>query len=213
MKKHYNIGVIGSGNIGGNLGRHFAITGHRVFFSSRHPETLSNLTQELGDNAQAGTVEEAVSFGEVILLATPYGMLPKIHEKVGNLKGKMLIDATNYYAQRDGTEIKEQMNVQGLKESEWVAHYFKGASVAKAFNTIGAGQLLNGAFQEEGDKNIVPYAAMDSNAKETMENLLVDIGFEGAYIGDLSQTKVMEPNQELYVGFPSRGLVKQFAKG
>ncbi|MBP2833765.1 NAD(P)-binding domain-containing protein [Aquimarina sp. U1-2] len=204
------IGIIGSGNIGGNLGKHFAKAGHEVFFSSRNPEKLSGLVNEIGERAHRGTVEEAATFGEVILLATPYGMLPEVHERIGNLQGKTLIDTTNFYVQRDGTEIKKQMSAQNQRESEWTAHYFKGASVSKAFNTIPAAQLRDEAFKEEGMQEIIPFAAGNKQAKEIIEQLISDIGFKPAFIGGLSKTKVMEPDQELYMGFPAEEKVKAY---
>jgi hypothetical protein len=61
------IGIIGSGNIGGTLGRHWAKAGHEVMFSSRNPEELKPMASATG--AQTGSVEAAAAFGEVILLA------------------------------------------------------------------------------------------------------------------------------------------------
>ncbi len=206
------IGIIGSGNIGGNLGKHFANAGHEVFFSSRNPEKLSGLVNEIGQRAHRGTVEEAATFGEVILLATPYGMLPEVHERIGNLEDTILIDTTNFYVQRDGAEIKKQMNAQNYRESEWVAHYFKGAAVSKAFNTIPAAQLRDKAFKKEDAQEIVPFGASNKQAKEITLQLISDIGFKPAFIGDLSKTQVMEPDQELYMGFPNEELIKQYVK-
>ena len=48
------IGVIGSGNIGGNLGKHWAKAGHEVLFTSRHPEQLNQLVNESGAEMQSG---------------------------------------------------------------------------------------------------------------------------------------------------------------
>ncbi|MGL5878651.1 MAG: NAD(P)-binding domain-containing protein, partial [Xenococcaceae cyanobacterium] len=51
------IGIIGSGNIGGTLGKHWAKAGHEVMFSSRHPEDLETMAKQA--NALVGTIEEA----------------------------------------------------------------------------------------------------------------------------------------------------------
>jgi predicted dinucleotide-binding enzyme len=66
------IGILGAGNIGGNLGRHWAKAGHQVFLSSRHPKDLQKPVKEIEKGAQAGTLEEAASFGEVVVLAIPW---------------------------------------------------------------------------------------------------------------------------------------------
>ena len=195
--RKFNIGVIGSGNIGGTLGKHFAKAGHTVMFSSRHPEQLSGLAEEAGHGAQVGTVEEAAEFGEVILLSIPFGKTPALTETVGALRGKVLIDTNNYYPQRDGDLPEEEIAGKNLMESEWTASYFPGASVAKAFNTIYYVTLGKRAFAKEKPM-AVPFAASDEKAKEITRSLIHDIGLAPVYVGDLSQTEIMQPGQKLY---------------
>src|SRR6266513_4961637 len=72
------IGVIGSGHIGGTIGGLWVKAGHPVLFSSRHPEELKELVAELGPLAQNGTVQQAIAFGDALLIAVPYGALPQI---------------------------------------------------------------------------------------------------------------------------------------
>src|SRR5215470_17171656 len=72
------IGVIGSGHIGGTIGGLWTKAGHPVFFSSRHPEELRELIAGLGPLAQAGTVDQAIAFGDVVLITIPYSALPQI---------------------------------------------------------------------------------------------------------------------------------------
>jgi len=64
-----NIGIVGSGKIGGVVGKLWARAGHHVRFSSRHPERLDALAAEAGPNASRGTIAEALAFGDVILLS------------------------------------------------------------------------------------------------------------------------------------------------
>lgn len=77
------IGIIGSGNIGGTLGKHWAKVGHEVMFSSRNPEKLQPMAEAVG--TQPSTVEQAAPFGEVILLAIPFGKVPEVAQQVGSL--------------------------------------------------------------------------------------------------------------------------------
>ena len=70
------IGIIGSGTMGGTVGVKWAQAGHQVFFSSRNPDQLADLVATAGPNAQAG-VPAAASFGEVVVIAVPYGALPR----------------------------------------------------------------------------------------------------------------------------------------
>ena len=87
------IGTIGAGHIGSTIGGLWVKNGHKVLFSSRHPEQLRDLMAALSPLAQAGTVEQAIAFGDVVLLTVPYGALPQIgRDYAAQLKGKIVID-------------------------------------------------------------------------------------------------------------------------
>src|SRR5262249_4677879 len=86
------VGVIGSGHIGGTIGGLWVKAGHPVLFSSRHPDELKDLVTGLGELAQAGTVEQAITFGDVLFIAVPYAALPQIGRDYGGTpKGKILL--------------------------------------------------------------------------------------------------------------------------
>src|SRR2546421_7975905 len=80
------IGSVGAGRMGGALGALFVKAGHPVMFSSRHPENLKDLVTLLGPLAQAGTVEQAIAFGDVIVMVVPYSAL----EEIGKTHGRAL---------------------------------------------------------------------------------------------------------------------------
>src|SRR5271169_5304374 len=102
------IGVIGSGHIGGTIGGLWVKAGHPVLFSSRHPEELKDLVAGLGPLARAGTVAQAIAFGDVLFVAIPYGALPQLgQDYAGALKGKIVLDAGNAGAARDGAIADE----------------------------------------------------------------------------------------------------------
>ncbi len=192
-----NISIIGSGNIGGNLGLHLAKAGYPVFFSSRHPEALKELTAQAA-KAKAGTLEEAACFGEVIVLAIPFGKIPEVSREIGTLAGKILVDATNPYPSRDGQVASDVLADKNLTATEFTAQHFSGAKVVKAINTVYFKLLKEKAFRPEGERMAIPYAGNDQEAKEVFRQLLDDIGFQGVDIGDLSMGRYMEPDQTLY---------------
>ncbi len=104
----FPIGVIGSGRIGGTIGGLWVKAGHPVLFSSRHPDELKELVARLGPLAQAGTVAEAIKFGDVIFVAVPYAALPEIGRDYGAvLKGTIVLDACNAVQSRDGDIAQE----------------------------------------------------------------------------------------------------------
>src|ERR1700733_11878019 len=128
------IGVIGSGHIGSTVGSLWVKAGHPVMFSSRHPEELAPLVQGLGTLAKAGTVADAIGFGGVIFIAVPYGAYPQIgKDYASQLSGKVMLDAGNAVARRDGDIINE-VNEEGIGVTS--AKYFPGARIVRAFNTM-----------------------------------------------------------------------------
>ena len=90
------IGIIGAGNIGSNAARLFVNAGHEIIISnSRGPETLDSLVEELGDNASAGTVEQARDFGDLVFISIPLGRYTEL--PVEGWENKIVIDSNNYY--------------------------------------------------------------------------------------------------------------------
>src|SRR5690349_2446488 len=114
------IGIIGTGDIGGALARHWARAGHQLIISSRHPEQLQSLATELGPNVKTGTPREAAAFGEVILLAVPYGATPQVgRDLAAELKGKIVLDAGNPYPSRDGEmAVRDRERGTGVASAE-----------------------------------------------------------------------------------------------
>jgi len=198
------IGIIGSGKIGGNLGKHWAKTGHEVWFSSRHPEELGSLVKEAGSNASAKSVAETFeSKADVYLLAMPFKAIDKLSELyAGEYGSSVILDATNPYPERDGGMAKEVRDAN-YNASEYTAMKFSTAKTAKAFNTIKAEYLRDRAFRTK-DKLAIPFAAQDEESKTIVQKLIEDIGFDAVFVGNLSDTKIMDPNEKLYGMYASK---------
>src|SRR4029434_8291925 len=125
---------IGSGNIGSTVGTLWVKAGHQVLFSSRHPENLTQLVDGLGPLARAGTVDEALSFGDVVFIGVPYGAYPQIAKDYGKqFAGKIVLDAGNAVLARDG-EIGKQARENGVALTS--AKLLAGARIVRAFNIL-----------------------------------------------------------------------------
>src|SRR3954464_13270631 len=128
------IGIIGSGNIGGTIGGLWVKAGHPVMFSSRHPDELKDLAGKLGPLAKTGTVAQAIEFGQLIFVAVPYGALPQVgKDNAAALKGKIVLDACNAVAARDGAVADEvEQNGIGVTSQK----YLPGTRLVRGFNTM-----------------------------------------------------------------------------
>src|SRR5271169_5784560 len=137
--KKLKIGIIGSGHVGSALGGVWAKAGNEVMFSSRSLDNDKKLAAEVGANARAGTPQEAAAFGQVILFAVPYSAFPELAKSLGDsLKGKVVINASNPFPQRDG-EIANQAREEGAGLFD--AHLMPGALVVRAFNSVPAARM------------------------------------------------------------------------
>jgi len=188
------IGVVGSGRLGGAVGTIFAKAGYKVMFSSRHPEELKDLVASAGPNASAGTVEQAIAFGNVILLAVPYKALPDVgRENAAGLKGKIVLDACNPIPARDGDIVKEA-NATGVGETS--QKYLPGVRLVRAFNSF-SGRTFATEGHRQGEPIGVPLASDDAEALKVAEKLVRDVGFEPVSV-PLARGKEFAPPAPLF---------------
>ena len=187
------IGIIGSGNVGGTLGEVWARAGHQVMLSSRDIAHDRSLAAKLGSNARAGTPREAAAFGEVLLIAVPYGSLPVIGKELADIiKGKVVIDTCNPFAGRDG-EIAKWAREKGAGLAS--AELLPGARIVRAFNAIGYAQM--GKAHEQPGRVGMPIAGEDDKAIALASRLVRDIGFEPVLVGGLAMGRHLMPGTPL----------------
>ena len=202
------IGILGSGHVGSTLGRSFARAGHVVFFSSRHPHDLQKLAKEVGNGAQAGTLEDAARFGDVLLLAIPW----RNREGLPNaelFKGKVVIDAMNPY-----TAFGSVMDLGGSSSSEEVAKLLPGARLVKAFNTMAYKNLEAGAFRTGRERWVIYVAGDDADAKQVVSGLIEQIGFVPIDTGSLAEGgRMQQPGTTLYKGWKPLLRAKPLTEG
>ncbi len=183
------IGTIGAGHIGSTIGGLWVKNGHRVFFSDRHPEDLHDLVARLGPLAQAGTVPQAIAFGDAILLTVPYGAIPQIgHDYATQLKGKIVLDTCNAVAARDGA-IAQEVEQNGIGVT--TQKYFPGVRIVRAFNTMGYKYLADQANRPD-PKLAVPIAGDDAEAVRVAAQLVRDAGFDPVVVGKLADAKLFQ---------------------
>ena len=187
------IGIVGSGRIGGTLGRIWAGAGHAVMFSSLDLEHDRKLAAEVGANASAGTPRQAAAFGDVLLVAVPYHALPSVGKELGALlKGKVVIDTCNPIASRDGEIVKwAEEKGAGLASAELLP----GARIVRAFNAVGYSRLPDAASRQP--RFGMPIAGDDPKAIAIASGLIRDVGYEPVLIGPLAMGRHLVPRQPL----------------
>lgn len=178
------IGIIGSGHIGSTIGGLWVKAGHPVLFSSRHPDELEDLVAKLGPLAKAGSVAEAIAFADALLIAVPYSAVPKIgEENRAALKGKIVLDACNAVASRDGADLRNEVDRNGIGVTS--QKYLAGTHVVRAFNTMSYMIFAREANRPD-PRLAIPIAGDDPKAVRVASELVRDAGFEPVLVGKLA---------------------------
>ncbi len=187
------IAIIGSGRIGGGLGKAWASHGHQVTFGARDPADpeLVALCQAIG--ARAATTRDAAQGANVVVLAVPFGALDAVIADAGSLAGKVVIDCTN------GVAPGMQGLVYGHTTSaaEQLAAKLTGARVFKSFNAQGAENLANPVYGGVKASNF--FCGDDADGKAIVRQLVEDVGFEAIDVGGLVQARLLEPLMLLWI--------------
>jgi len=192
------VGIVGSGNIGGTLTKLLAGHGHEVAVANtRGPDSLADLVADAGDGARAATVEGAIDFGDLVVVAVPvyaYADLPN-----GGVEGKIVVDAGNYYAARDGGI--EALENDETTSTELLGDRLRGARLVKAFNTMNFRTLAAdgrpGAPREE--RLALFLAGDDEHAKSVVAELIDELGFAALDTGSLAEGgRRQQPGASVY---------------
>ncbi|CAH6329508.1 NADPH-dependent F420 reductase [Pantoea agglomerans] len=177
------IGIIGAGFVGRAIAKLAIQAGHQVMLSnSRDPRTLFSLKPMIG--CETGTPTEAAEFGDVVVIAVPLTATEQL--PATELRGKIVLDAVNYYPDRDG-EIEELLN--GLiSTSERLARLLPDSRITKAFNAIRMTNLeTQGLPPGDANRQALPLAGDDSEGKATATALYEAFGFDAVDAGSLAE--------------------------
>jgi predicted dinucleotide-binding enzyme len=182
------IGIVGAGRIGGNLASLWAKQHHEVMLSySRDPEHLEQAASAIGARAKAGSVREAVEFGDVVLFSVPWSRIDEVIEEMGDLDGKVVIDTTNQFGPNGVEELPD-----GKTAAQINSERLKGSKYAKAFNTLTAGFQGAAAGRSGDERAAMFFVTDDDDARETVKKLIREIGFAQVDVGGTADAAIME---------------------
>jgi 8-hydroxy-5-deazaflavin:NADPH oxidoreductase len=184
------IGIIGAGRLGQAMARTVLRAGRSVVMANSHgPDSLVSVVSALGDGASAGTVQDAVAAG-IVVIAVPW---PRVPEALDGLawNGQIAIDATNDWDPSD---------LNGRTSSEVVADLAPGARVVKGGNTLAA-EMLASDPHEGGGQRVLFVSGDDADAKSEVISLFEDAGFSVIDLGGLARGGAMQQ-----VGAPLSGV-------
>lgn len=189
-----NIVLLGAGNIGGTLGRKWAAAGHKVTFGVPDPSSprAQALRAELGDNAAVGTVADALSAGDVVLMAVPgAAMAQTIADNAAQLDGKIVIDAAN--------------NLSSGSPNSYAVFQARTprARVFRAFNTLGWENFANPVIG--GVQADLLYCGPGGDDGAVIEQLIRDIGLRPIRVGDMGAVGMVDSLLPLWFALSQQG--------
>jgi NADPH-dependent F420 reductase len=189
------IGIIGAGDVGATLGKSWARKGHQIMFGVRNTQSpkVSNLLKSSNSNLKVGSVSEAASFSDVIILAIPWSAVNQIIGIAGDLAGKLLVDTTNPFT----SDLKGMVIDPSTSAAEEIAKLAPKSKVVKAFNTIGIKVLDNMIFGT--NKADIFICGSDFKSRTTVKKLATDLGFEVVDVGPLSNARLLEQLSLLWI--------------
>lgn len=188
--------VIGAGNMGSGFVKQLSAAGHTVSVTARDAAKAAAAAAQYV-NAKAVPAAGAAEGQDVVILATGYGDAVSALQSVGSLQGKVVVDITNpLTADYMGLTLGYSTSA-----SEEIAKAVPGAHVVKAFNTVLAQVLGQGAVLADGSRVTVFVAGDNEAAKATVQALAESLGFATADAGGLKNARYLEPVAGLNIYF------------
>jgi 8-hydroxy-5-deazaflavin:NADPH oxidoreductase len=196
------IGILGSGNMGGGLGKLWAKAGHQVIFAySRDESKLQQLAISAGKNAKAGTPIEAVSQSDVILISVWMPDLAAAVRAAGALDGKIVITCVSgLRPDFSGQTIGLATNLE-ISVAETLQQLAPNAKVVEAFNSTFAEIIAADSRQFGDDYPSIFYCGDDEEAKQVVAGLIRDCDYEAVDVGKLQVARSLETLATAWVQF------------
>ena len=188
--------VLGAGNMGSAFVKQLTAAGHSVSLAGRDPVKVAAVAAQYS-NVKAVTAAGAALDQDLVILATGYGDAVAALHSVGSLQGKVVVDITNPLT-ADYMGLSLGHNTSAAEE---IAKAVPGAYVVKAFNTVLAQVLNQGATLADGSQLTVFYAGDDDSAKTSVKALAESLGFATADAGGLKNARYLEPLAGLNIYF------------
>lgn len=190
------LGILGAGKVGIVLAQLAVKAGYDVIISGSGPASKIALTVEvLAPGAVASDSKTVAQEADIIILALPLSKYPSIDPST--LKGKIVIDAMNYWWEVDG--VREDFSNPLQATSEIIQEYLKDSIVVKAFNHMGYHDIYDESrIDQNEDRKAIAVAGDNKEAVDIAMDIVTKFGFDALFIGSLADSIKLEPGSNAF---------------
>ena len=188
------ISILGTGNLAEAMAAALTKKTYHVMVGARDTEKASRLAGELGHYAKSGTLANAIHYGEVVIIAVPYKSVEEVLGHIDTYRGKIIVDATNPLIFKGMAELALGHDTSA---AEQIAKMIPEAKVVKAFNTAFTETYEATSFG--ANEASMFYCGDDSEAKEIVKKIILDLDLDPVDCGPLDSARLLEPLAALII--------------
>jgi hypothetical protein len=192
------VAIIGLGNIGKVVAANLVKGNRAVIVASRKLEDAKTFAKELGTLATAVEIPAAIKEADIIVMSVWFAAIKELlAQHATELQGKIIIDPSNPIAPDGNGGFKKIIDTDESAGQILAGLLPKGAKLAKALGTLGAGSLASAAYRKS-EPAVLFYATDDTTINGKIEELIKDSGFEPLHVGKIDQSIRIEVFGDLH---------------